>query len=104
MHLTLLIYIDKLEQFKVKASYIFWAQWIGPKTRADDLVFNNECRKCHIIQENDQHELLNHPNYSEEDLLDMMSFSQVGTCLFVVKLHLSIIILQQNFHSIILLI
>ena len=72
----------------MKASYHFWAPWIGPKTRADDLVFNSEYRKCHMIQENDEDELLNHPNYSEEDLLDMMNFSQVGTCRFGLKLQL----------------
>jgi hypothetical protein len=87
VHLTLL-HIDKLEQFKVKASYHFWAPWIGPKTRVDDLVFNSEYRKCHMIQEKDEDELLNHPNYSDEDLLNMMNFAQVGTCRFELKLQL----------------
>jgi hypothetical protein len=59
----------------VKASYNFWAPWTGLKTRADDLVFNSKYRKCHIIRENNEDELLNHPNYLEEDLLHMMNFS-----------------------------
>jgi hypothetical protein len=62
----------------VKASYGFWAPWIGMKTRKGDSVYNTEYRKCHKIPDTNQSlEQLISPNYSEEDLLDMMNFAQV---------------------------
>ncbi len=62
----------------MKASYEFWAPWIGVNTRKGDSVYNTEYRKCHKIPETDQSlEQLISPTYSEEDLLDMMNFAQV---------------------------
>ena len=61
----------------MKASYDFWAPWIGPRTRRNDVVFNTEYRKCHQITLQDVSDTSNLPGYSEEDLLDMMNFAQV---------------------------
>ena len=61
----------------VKPTYHFWAPWIGTNTRANDLVFNTEYKKCHKITEQDVSDPSSLPSYSEEDLLDMMNFAQV---------------------------
>ena len=76
---TFIFSLDKPDCFNVEASYKFWAPWIGPNSRAHDLVYNTEYRKCHRTLEDEiTQEVLNGHTYCEEDLLNMMNFAHVS--------------------------
>ena len=70
----------------MRPSYTFWAPWIGRGSRSGDLVFNTEHRKCNRISSGagdddddiDEEERHVHGAVSEEELVEMMQFSQVS--------------------------
>ena len=73
--------------FTIKPSYTFWAPWIGRQSRRGDVVFNTEHRKCSRPQTEDvekgnnncdQAKALLENASSEESLMEMMHFAQVG--------------------------
>ncbi len=80
--------------YTVQPSYTFWAPWIGRHTRIGDVVFNTEHRKCSrlssgtgdVDNEIDAKEDLLQSAVSEEELVEMMQFAQVGTLKIVFKL------------------
>lgn len=71
----------------MKPSYTFWAPWIGRQSRRGDVVFNTEDRKCSRPQTEDDEEgndksdtakpLIENAS-SEESVIEMMHFAQVG--------------------------
>ena len=77
MSIIFITFLENLGDFNVKASYDFWAPWIGPQTRSNNVVFNTEYRKCHQITLQDVSDTSSLPCYSEEDRIDMMNFAQV---------------------------
>ena len=71
----------------MKPSYSFYAPWIGQSTRRGNVVYNKEHRKCtrlpheHDVadktEQNDEKFLIENTP-SEEELIEMMHFAQVG--------------------------
>ena len=69
------IFLGRKNPYNVEPSYTFWSPWIGQKPRGD-IVFNTEYKKVRAFNVEAESDLKT-ISIHEDDLIEMMRFSQV---------------------------